>query len=435
MTAPFDRPPPYDLNAERATLGSVLLDRDAIVAIAPSLTPSDFYLLKHGQIYEAMLACYHRRTPPDLATVISELRERGWLEHVGGIAALTELASNVPTAVHVEYYARAVQITSRRRQLITAGGQITALAYDEREELEQTCDKAEQTLFAVTQQQRGAAFTPLEQSVERYFNRVTSNPNPALATGLNDLDALLGGGLQPGNLLLLAARPGMGKTGLALSIAHHITRTQRTPVAYISLEMGQDELVQRLIAIESGVNMREIAAGLRAGTPTLLNTLGNLSRLPLHLDDSAEPGVLPVRSRVRHLHAQQQLGLVILDYLQLLVRDTRERGMVEEVSHISRQLKLLARELNIPVLALSQLSRAVESRAGNIPQLSDLRDSGSLEQDADVVLFIYRDELYHRDSDRKGIAELYIAKHRNGPTGMVPVHFHAPTTRFANLAR
>jgi replicative DNA helicase len=429
-----ERSVPFDLIAERSVLGSILLERDAILAVSDQIQPADFYLERHGHVYAAMLACLARREPPDLTTVAGELRRQEQLEMVGGLSFLGELLSESPTAVHVEYYAAAVARTATLRRLIEAGGRITALGYDERGELDTTLDRAEQTLFAVSQRQRGADFVPLNAVVQQYFDAAQADAaEQVVPTGLLDLDRRLNGGLRPGQLALLAARPGLGKSGLAMSIAYHLGVRQRRGVGVVSLEMSRGELLQRLIAIHTGVDTRQVEARTRRGDPAMVDALAAIADAPIAIEDSAMLTVMDVRSKARRLAAVRPLELLIVDYLQLLIGDTPSNSRVDEVSRISRQLKLLARELGCPVLALSQLSREVEKRTSKVPQLSDLRDSGSLEQDADIVLFIYREEAYVEQSEQCGKAELHVAKQRNGPLGVVGVRFDAPTTRFMNL--
>ena len=431
-----DRPIPYDLNAERAVLGSILLDREAIIAVGDQLQPADFYLEKHAQIYAAMHTCLSRRVPPDLATISGELRRCEQLDLVGGIAFLGELVAEVPTAVHVEYYAQTVLHTATLRRLIAAGGAIVGLGYHQGLELDATLDQAEQTLFHVTQRQRGADFTPMRAVVQGFFERAQDETaSPVVPTGLIDLDRRLNGGMRPGQLILLAARPGMGKSGLAMSIAYALGVGQGRGVGVVSLEMSRDELLQRLLAIHTGVDTRAVAERVRRNDPIMIRALSEIAEAPIAIEDSAMLSVMDVRSKARRLAAAGPLDLLIVDYLQLLISDSAARNRVDEVARISRQLKLLARELGCPILALSQLSRAVEGRTSKVPQLSDLRDSGSLEQDADIVVFIYREEVYDDDCAAQGIAELHIAKQRSGPLGIVPVQFDAPTTRFGNLMR
>jgi replicative DNA helicase len=428
---------PFDLSAERAVLGSILLDRESILGASDLLRPDDFYLEKHAQIYAAMLACLSRREPPDLLTVSSELRRQGHLEMVGGLSFLGDLLAELPTAVYVAHYATAVADTATRRRLIEAGGKVTALGYDESDTLDVTLDAAEQTLFAVSQRQRGADFVPMSTVAQDYFAHAQADDETRSApTGLIDLDATLGGGLRPGQLALLAARPSMGKSGLAMSIAYHMGM-EKMSVGVVSLEMSRDELFERLIAIRTGVNTQEVSQRIRRGDGPCIDALAALSDAPIAIEDRAGLSVMDIRSKARRLASVRPLDLLIVDYLQLLMSDGKDaQNRNEEVSRISRSLKLLARELQCPILALSQLSREVEKRANKFPQLSDLRDSGSLEQDADIVLFIYREDAYAEvGAARTNLAEIHVAKQRNGPVGTVTVRFDAPTTRFQNLAR
>ena len=431
-----DRSVPADIQAERDVLGSILLEREAILAVSDTLHADDFYLEKHALIFQAMLACLAERVPPDISTVATQLRRQAQLDIVGGITFLGGLLDEVPTAVHVGYYAQAVAASALRRRLIQAGGIIVALGYDEEPTVDVTLDLAEQTLFAVSQTKRGEDFVPMRTVIGQYFDESQQSDEARLSpTGLLDLDQKLGGGFRPGQLVLLAARPSMGKTGMALSIAYAMAcRDQR--VGVVSLEMGRSELTERLLAMHTGMNTQQVGPLARRGDERVIEAMGVLAEWPLAIEDRAGLTVMDVRSKARRLAAVAPLDLLIVDYLQLLDGgDSREQNRNEEVSRISRQLKLLARELQCPVLALSQLSREVEKRASKIPQLSDLRDSGSLEQDADIVLFIYRADAYaEKDTVRTGIAEIVVAKHRNGPVGTVPLRFDATTTRFQNLS-
>ncbi len=432
----IDRSVPADIQAERDVLGSILLEREAILAVSDTIHADDFYLEKHALIFQAMLACFAERVPPDISTVSTQLRRQAQLDLVGGMAFLGELLASVPTAVHVVYYAQAVAATALRRRLIQAGGTIVALGYDEEPTVDMTLDLAEQTLFAVSQQKRGADFVPLSTVASAFFDALQQNDEARLSpTGIVDLDRRLGGGLCPGQLALLAARPSMGKTGMALSIAYAMGRHGQH-VGVVSLEMSRDELFARLIAMHTGLSTQDVVPLGKRGDDRIVEALGTLAAWPIAIEDRAGMTVMDVRSKARRLATIRPLDLLIVDYLQLLDGgDSREQNRNEEVSHISRQLKLLARELQCPVLALSQLSRAVEQRASKIPQLSDLRDSGSLEQDADIVLFIYRADAYAESGTaRTGIAEIVVAKQRNGPVGTVPVRFDATTTQFQNLS-
>ncbi len=435
----MDRPLPVDLNAERATLGSILLERDVIITIASWLLPDYFYLEKHAWVYEAMLACYHQRIPPDLSTVAAELRRHERLEPIGGISYLGELSAAVPTAIHIEHYARIVERTALLRRLIEAGGKITALGYDEREDLEATLDKAEAELFAVSQRRAQQDFIHVGQVLDAYFEQLTAVQEQrgeiaGVQTGYLDLDRLTGG-LQRSDLIVLAARPSAGKTSLALSIAYNVGFAGQK-VGIFSLEMSREQLVQRLLAIHTGIDSHRLRThNIREEEFDLLvSSMGELSNLPIYIEDTPALSVLEVRTKARKLDSQGKIAILIIDYLQLM-QGRKNSNRVQEVGEISQGLKALARELNIPVIAISQLSRAVEGRQSHVPMLSDLRESGSIEQDSDIVMFIYREELYDKETDKKGIAEIHIAKHRNGPLGVVPLRFDAATTHFQNLER
>ena len=432
---------PSNLDAERATLGSVLMDRDAIIAVAAWLAPDHFYLEKHRWIFEAMLACYARRVPPDLQTIADDLRRTSRLAEVGDLAFLVELSNSVPTAYHVEYYARIVERTAVLRRLIQAGGKIAALGYDETDDVEQTLDQAEQELFSVSQRKGMQGFMPLAQIIDQYYEYLNDvqerGPEMAgLPTHFIDFDRLTGG-LHKSDLLILAARPGVGKSSFAMSIAYNIAMLSGSSVGIFSLEMGRDQLLQRLLATFTGIDSQRLRTG-KVSTQelqTIMDAMGQFSSAPIYIDDTPGITVNEVRSKARRLQAESGLDMVIIDYLQLMSGSgKRNDNRVQEVSEISRALKGLARELNIPVIALSQLSRAVEGRTSHVPMLSDLRESGSIEQDADIVMFIYREEMYDKDTDKKGIAEIHIAKHRNGPLGVVNLFFDQRTTRFRDLA-
>jgi replicative DNA helicase len=436
----IDRPVPFDLQAERATLGSILIERTAIIPVAAWLPSDHFYLEKHALVYDAMLACYHRREPPDIATVAAELRRNGRLDLVGGLAFLGELAGAVPTAVHVEYYAQTVLRTAILRRLIEVGGRISALGYREEDELEELIEQAEAALQGVTGVQRKERAVHIGAVVNDLFVRLQRMQEQrgeltGVPTGYTDLDELTGG-LQNSDLIILAARPSVGKTAMALSLAYNVAYAAQRGVGVFSLEMSRDQLVQRMLAMHTGIDMQRIRNGtFRPDELSLaLDGMGVLSGLPIYIEDTPGLTIGALRAKARRMCAESEIDLLIVDYLQLIAgRKTDNR--VQEVSEISRGLKELARELDIPVIALSQLSRAVEGRQSHIPLLSDLRDSGSVEQDGDIVLFIYREELYDRETDKKGMAEIHVAKHRNGPLGIIPLRFEARTTRFLNLDR
>jgi replicative DNA helicase len=432
---------PHNNEAERATLGAIFLDREAIVPIAAWLLPEHFYTQKHAWIFEAQLACYNQRVPPDLTTVADQLRKTERLDEIGGVPALIDLSNSVPTAFHVEYYAKIVERTAVLRRLIQAGGKIAALGFDESDDVEQTLDAAEQELFNVSQRRGIQGFVPLAQVVEQYYEYLTEvqerGPEmTGLATGFIDFDRITGG-LHKSDLLILAARPGVGKSSFAMTIAFNIAMQQRAPVGVFALEMGRDQLLQRLLATHTGIDSQKLRTGriTTSELQLLMDGMGQLSSAPIYIDDTPGVTVNELRSKTRRLQAEHGLEVLIIDYLQLMSGSgKRNDNRVQEVSEISRSLKALARELNIPVIALSQLSRAVEGRTSHVPVLADLRESGSIEQDADMVMFIYREEMYDKDTDKKGIAEIHIAKHRNGPLGTVSLFFDQRTTRFRDLA-
>jgi replicative DNA helicase len=625
----MDRSLPSDIEAERATLGAILLNREAIVAIESWLQPEHFYLEKHAWIYEAMQQCYRRRVPPDASTVSDELRRQNRLDEVGGLMYLIDLANSVPTAVHIEYYAETVERTAILRRLIMAGGKIAALGFDERDDLDATLEKAEAELSTVSQRRVSQDFVHIGKVVDAYFEQINylkENRGEVVGvpTGYFDLDEVTGG-LQRSDLIILAARPATGKTSLALCLAYNVALQGNGTVGVFSLEMSRDQLVQRILAMHTGIDTQRLRTGNIRDTDLqrLMEALGQLSGLPLYIEDTAGLSITDVRAKARRLHAEAGLDLLIIDYLQLM-QGRRSDNRVQEVSEISRGLKQLARELNVPLIALSQLSRSVESRSTHVPMLSDLRESGcltgetlvylpeqgiyrridelvgkqgfevlavntetwqfetrpvlrafstgikpvyrmrtrlgrtiratanhkfltidgwmrldelragmrlalprelptsdkleatmseaevallghmigdgchvprqpihyttndlglaemdenqpqsqvywdeiisieadgeeevydltveglhnfvannivvhnSIEQDADIVMFIYREELYDKETDKKGIAEIHIAKHRNGPTAVVPLRFDANTTSFQNLER
>lgn len=430
---------PYSLEDERAVLGAVLLDRDAIIPIAAWLKPAHFYQEKHAWIYQAMLACYDAQTPPDIRLIANALRDAGRFDAIGGIVALSDLIDAVPTAYHVEHYARVVERTAVQRAVIIAGGQIAALGY-RTTDADKLIAECYTTLDSATDRPAlDTALVPLSAIVDQRYEDFAAaqqqdTPLFGIPTGFRDLDEMTGG-LQRSDLLLLAARPSVGKSSLALCLAYAIAGAGHR-VDLFSLEMSREQVLDRLIAIHTGINvmhlrqlrMRDNQLG------TYMDALAYAHNLPIAIDDQAGLSVPDIRARIQRRAASAgPPDVVIIDYLQLMYGAKRTENRVQEVSEISRALKGLAKELHVPLIALSQLSRAVEGRQSHVPMLSDLRESGSLEQDADIVMFIYREELYDRESDKKGVAELHIAKHRNGPIGIVPLRFDANTTRFSDL--
>jgi replicative DNA helicase len=430
-----DRLPPQNLEAEQSVLGSLRIDRDAIIQVAPILKHDDFYQPSHGTIYQAITELYARQEPTDVVTLTDELVRRDQLEIVGGVSYLTSLVSVVPTAVHVEYYARIVERTATLRRLIDAGTRVVGIAFRDAIETQEALDEAEQAIFEVSQNRVPRGFLPMREVLDGLFDQMNEDGLRVrgVPTGFVALDRVLGG-LQRSDLIILAARPGVGKTALALSMAYNAAVQHRKVVGFISLEMSAQQIVQRVLASETGVNSHRLRMGQINDDEwgAVGRAYGKLSEAPIFIDDGGSSTVNDVRTKARRLQAEFGLDMLIIDYLQLM-QSRRSDNRVQEISEISRGLKQVARELDIPVVALSQLSRAVESRAGHKPLLSDLRESGSIEQDADVVMLIYREDRYDPETSRKGIADIDIAKHRNGSTATVSLRFFEATTRFADF--
>ncbi len=434
--------PPQNTDAEASLLGALLIDSDAIVKIADNVVSADFYDERHQLIFEAIKVLYEKHSPVDVLTLSDQLKAEGQLETVGGAAYLTELTNFVPTAAHVEQYAEIVAQKALRRRLIKTSQNIMELGYDEGRNLQTLIEEAESRLFEVSQRHVKQDITSLETILTESFDRLDELHKDkgtirGVPTGFKDMDNVLAG-LQRSDLFVLAARPSMGKTALALNIAHNVALQSNLPVLLFSLEMSKEQLVDRMLAMESGVD----AWALRTGNLTdsdfekIGQAMGSLSEAQIYIDDSPGITVSDLRTKARREAHQRPLGLIIVDYLQLMSGGSRfsgEGNRVQEISEISRGLKGIARELNVPLMALSQLSRSVESRSPQIPQLADLRESGSIEQDADVVAFIYREEYYNPESDRKNITDIFIKKHRNGPTGNVELYFDREKQRFRTL--
>src|ERR671936_156592 len=418
--------PPHNLEAEQSVIGSLLLDREAIIAVSQILHPQDFYLEAHGIIYAVIVELYERRQPADYVTLTDELERRDLLKRVGDRSYLLTLAAAVPTAVHAQHYAAIVARLAVLRRLISAGQRIVAIGYDDANEADEAIDRAEAELFAITQRRNTHGFASLREVLAGYLDRLDyihehRGAVAGVPSGFIDLDRLMGG-MQRSDLIVLAARPAMGKTAMSLSICHNTALKYKSRVAIFSLEMSAEQLVQRLLCMEGGLD----SAHLRTG---YIND-DEWGRL-IH---SAGISTMEMRSKARRLHSERPLDLVIVDYLQLMQSKTQSENRVQEISKISRDLKALARELEVPVLALSQVSRAVDARTNHIPMLSDLRESGSIEQDSDVVIFLYRDKVYNPDTEKEHVADLILAKHRNGPTGQIALFFNETQTRFVDLA-
>lgn len=440
------RIPPHNLEAEMSVLGSLMLDKDAIIKIADLLKPGDFYKEAHNTIYEVILDLYERREPIDVLSIANKLDENKKLEEVGGSSYVASLVSVVPSASHVTHYAKVVQKKALLRRLITAATEIVEVGYQEGEDIEKILDEAEQKLFAVSQKYIKQDFVPIRSILESAFNRIDElhregDKFRGIPTGFVDLDNILAG-LQKSDLVILAARPSVGKTSFALDLARHAAVREKVPVGMFSLEMSSDQLVDRMLAAEARVDLWRLRTGrLRSEGENndfqrIGEAMGVLSEAPVFIDDTASANIMEMRTMARRLQAEHKLGLIIIDYLQLMEgRGRSGDNRVQEISEISRGLKNLARELNIPIIALSQLSRAVEARSPQIPKLSDLRESGSIEQDADVVLFLYREDREKPDTPNKGIVKVIIAKHRNGPVGEVSCFFDEASASFRSLEK
>jgi len=432
---------PQNIEAECGVLGSIIIDPEAIVQVSDFLHADDFYRDAHNTIYEVILQLYEEHEPADFITICDELERRNKLEEVGGASYITSLINQVPTSGNVEFYARIVERTAILRRLIHAAGQIAAIAYEEGD-ADIALDKAEQLIFNISQRHARSDFTHMREVLAEYMNKLDQlhehrGTIVGVPTGFTDLDRLTGG-LQKSDLIVLAARPGIGKSSLALSLAHNSALKYRNSIAVFSLEMSKDQLAQRLLSMDARIDQQRLRTGIieEDEWDRIVYAMDTLSESNIWIDDTAGISTMEMRSKARRLHAEHGIDLIIVDYLQLMqatIGGKRNENRVQEISEISRSLKGLARELNLPVLALAQLSRAVESRQSKVPQLSDLRESGSIEQDSDIVMFIYRDDLYNQESERKNIADIIIAKHRNGPVGEISLYFQASQTRFRDL--
>ena len=441
-TVPAGKIPPQNLDAEKSLLGAVLIDEETLADITEHVTLKDFYDKRHSVIYDAMMRLYEKRKPVDLLTLTDELKRKKELEGIGGSAYLTELTNYVPTSAHAESYAEIVAQKAVRRRLIKASSEISEMGFDEDSTTQELLQQAEAELFAVSDQSLKQDLVSIETILTDSFDRMEElhrnrGQLRGVRTGYRDLDNMTAG-LQRSDLIILAARPAMGKTTLVTNLAYNVATIAKQPVLFFSLEMSKEQLVDRMLADASGVDAWNIRTGNLSDDDfsKLSDAMGEMAEAPIYIDDTPGVSVLEMRTKARRAAHEQPLGLIIIDYLQLMQGSGRNDGnRVQEVSEISRGLKLLARELNVPVIALSQLSRTVEQRTPQIPQLSDLRESGSIEQDADIVMFIYREAYYNPDTDRENITDLIIAKHRNGPTGKVELYFHPERLRFMSLDR
>jgi len=423
--------PPHSDEAEESVLGALLMDKDAMITVAPLLAPEYFYSAKHRLVYEAILVLFEDREAIDLVTVSTQLKKAKALKKVGGKEFLTELLEKVPTSAHSEYYAKIVRDCSIKRELISSASKLVEMTFDEGADTKKVLDKAEQMIFAISQQNIQKNFIHIKDALAESFDRLdelqkSSSGLRGVSTGFTDIDNTLAG-MQNSNLLILAARPGLGKTALALNIAQNSAVKEKVPVGFFSLEMSKEELVDRLLVSQAEIDAWRLKTGRldNEDFSRLSDAMGELAEAPLFIDDSPGISVMEMRTKARRLQIEHGVKLLVVDYLQLAVSSRRRDSRVQEVSDISQALKNLARELRIPVLALSQLSRAVEARGTKIPQLADLRESGAIEQDADVVMFLYRED----DEDRDNI-KLSIAKHRNGPLRNLSLRFQGNRIKF-----
>ena len=435
------RIPPYSLDAEQSVLGSMLLDKEAVAAASEVLSGEDFYSDAHKEIYEAILDIYDHGTPVDLVTLAEALRQRGSLEAVGGGTYISDLSMAVPSTANVRYYIRIVEEKSILRRLITASNDIIKESYEAAEDLDIIIDHAEKKIFEIAQKKNSRSFESIKTILLDTYAKIeelTKNKGKIVGvpTGFHDFD-LRTSGLNKSDLILIAARPSMGKTSFAINIAQNAAVRHQIPVAIFSLEMAKDQLAQRMLSSESNIELQKIRTGDLSEQDwiKLVHAATPLSQAPIFIDDTPAVTAMEIRSKARRLKLEHNLGLIVIDYLQLMSGRGKAESRQQEVSEISRSLKALARELQVPVVALSQLSRGPESRQDHRPMLSDLRESGAIEQDADVVVFLYRDEYYNPDSEKKNIAEAIIAKQRNGPTGTVELVWLGQFTKFASLER
>lgn len=439
-TAPAAPSIPHNREAEEAVVGAVLINPEVYYDVSQFLQADDFYIHRHKWIWEAFTSLHEQRIPIDLLTLSEELERKGELAEVGGRAYLTALVNQVPTSLNAAAYAHIVEGHAIRRRMIAAANSIASVAYDEDLKVDTVMDEAEKAVFNVSERRLRHDVLPIRDVLSDYYDRIDELARRGeeiygVPTGFVDLDKILGG-LQPSDLLIIAGRPGQGKTGFLLSVARNAALTHKKHVAVFSLEMSNEQVAQRLIAQQTGIDSKTLRTGhLEEKEWSLFaQAIEVLAETQIFLDDTPAITPLQLRTKCRRLHLEHRLDLILVDYLQLMTGDTRTENRVQEVSYISRNLKVLARELNVPVLAAAQLSRAVEQRADKEPQLSDLRESGSLEQDSDIVMFIYKPEDWEDDETKRSLVRLKVSKHRNGPTGLINLIFLDRLAKFENAA-
>ncbi|MEW5919511.1 MAG: replicative DNA helicase [Bacillota bacterium] len=441
MSETIQRLPPQNVEAEQSVLGSILIDREALLETAEILLPDDFYREAHQYIYQEIIGLSNKGEPIDLVTVCAVLENKNLLAKVGGAAYLASLASMTPTSAHAAYYAGIVKEKSLLRRLIRTATEIVSKSYGYVENVEEFLDAMEQSIFEVARSRDSKGFVHLQQALEQTFEKLEKlyerkSGVTGISTGFLDLDNLTSG-LQPSDLVIIAARPGMGKTTLALNMASHIAVEGGAPVAFFSLEMSQDQLAQRLLCSFAEIDAHRLRQGFLSSEhwSRITEAVGPLSEAPFYIDDSGAISVMEIRARARRLKMEKGLAAVFIDYLQLMRSHEKSENRQQEISYISRSLKALAKELNCPVIALSQLSRAVEQRTDKRPILSDLLESGGIEANADLVIFIYREDYYQKDTEKKNLTEIILAKQRNGPTGKIELYFRDNFNKFVNVDR
>lgn len=439
--ADITRIPPHSVESEQSILGSILLDKDAIITVAETISPSDFYKDAHRIIYESMMSLNNKNEPIDMITLTDELRKRGYLDDIGGVTYLTSLSTIVPTTSNVKNYANIVKEKSVLRQLIKTSNEIINLGYENSESSEEVLDFAEKKIFDIAQERTSDDFKPINQVLMDTYGMIESiyskkSDVTGITTGFKDLNKKING-LQRTDLILVAARPAMGKTAFALNLVQNAAIKGNASVAVFSLEMSKEQLAQRMIAAQSNVELKKMKTGTLndADWPRIINAMAVMSDAKIFIDDTPGIKINELRSKCRKLKMENGLDLVMIDYLQLMESDSKNESRQQEISKISRSLKILAKELDCPVVALSQLSRAPEQRADHRPVLSDLRESGAIEQDSDIVMFLYRDEYYHSDSEKKDIAEIIIAKNRHGETGSIELVWMGSIQRFGDKVK
>jgi replicative DNA helicase len=435
------RVPPQNIEAEQSVIGSMLLDKEVIPIVTEILNGEDFYREDHREIFEAIMDLFEKAEPVDLVTVSEQLKERGSIDAVGGLEYLANLATAVPTTANARHYARIVEEKAILRKLIKTSNEISGMGYEASEEVSSILDKAEKFIFDIAQNRNSRGFTPIKDILVDTFNRLEELYNSkgsitGVPTGFADLDYKTSG-LQNSDLILLAARPGMGKTAFMLNIAQYAAVHKNIPVAIFNLEMSKEQLVNRMLASEVMIDSQKMRTGKLDDDDwqKIARALGPLSEAPIYIDDTPSISVLEIRAKCRRLKLEKNLGLVVIDYLQLMQGRGRPESRQQEISEISRSLKILAKEINEPVITGSQLSRAPEARADHRPMLSDLRESGAIEQDADIVMFLYRDDYYNPGTEEQNISEVIIAKHRNGSTGTIKLRFFGEYTKFTSLKK